>query len=147
MVEDYILCTISLAISYVSHLFVLIFVHIEQFQLQWREQDLKQMQPRIYRRYPLNIHNCRRSQSVVSNAKMMNMRFFVWWSFIFLRHHTPIKLLIMWQMWYWFHAEKISIVMTSMTLKRSHHLIKLRMLVGVSIQQRFSLQIYHRLAM
>ena len=30
-------------------------------------------------------------------------------------------------------------------LKLSHHLIKLLMLIGVSIQQRISLQIYHKL--
>ena len=28
---------------------------------------------------------------VVSNAKMISMRFFVWRSFIFIMHHTPIK--------------------------------------------------------
>ena len=30
--------------------------NMEQFQLQWREQDLGQMKPRIYRRHPLNRH-------------------------------------------------------------------------------------------
>ena len=35
----------------------------------------------------------------------------------------------------------------SMTSKRSHHLIKLLMLIGVPIQQRLSLQRYHRLTM
>ena len=34
--------------------FVLIFVH--QFQLQWREQDLRQMKPRNLRRHSLNRH-------------------------------------------------------------------------------------------
>ena len=34
----------------------------------------------------------------------------------------------------------------SMTSKRSHHLIKLRMLIGFSIQLRNSLQRYHRLS-
>ena len=34
-----------------------------------------------------------------------------------------------------------------MTSKRSHHLIKLLMLIGVPIQQRLSLQRYHRLTM
>ena len=34
-----------------------------------------------------------------------------------------------------------------MTSKRSHHLIKLLMLIGVSIQQRISLQRYHRFLM
>ena len=28
----------------------------EQFQMQCREQDLRQMKPRIYRRHPLNRH-------------------------------------------------------------------------------------------
>ena len=35
----------------------------------------------------------------------------------------------------------------SMTSKRYHHLIKILMLIGVSIQQRISLQIYHSLTM
>ena len=34
-----------------------------------------------------------------------------------------------------------------MTSKRSHHLIKLLLLIGISIQQRTSLQRYHRLTM
>ena len=34
-----------------------------------------------------------------------------------------------------------------MTSKRSHHLIKLLMLIGISIQQSISLQRYHRLTM
>ena len=34
-----------------------------------------------------------------------------------------------------------------MTSKRSHHLIKLLMFIGISIQQRISLQRYHRLTM
>ena len=29
---------------------------VEQFQMQWREQDLRQMKPQIYRRHPLNVH-------------------------------------------------------------------------------------------
>ena len=28
----------------------------DQFQLQWREQDLRQMKPRNFRRHPLNWH-------------------------------------------------------------------------------------------
>ena len=35
----------------------------------------------------------------------------------------------------------------SMTSKRSHHLIKLIMLIGVSIQHRLSLQRWHRIKM
>ena len=35
----------------------------------------------------------------------------------------------------------------SMASKRSHHLIKLLMLIGISIQQSISLQRYHRLTM
>ena len=59
------------------------------------------MKPRIYRRHPLNMHLGRariaggvskqKFTSIVSNAKMISMWFFVWWSFIFLMHHTPIK--------------------------------------------------------
>ena len=30
--------------------------NVEQFQMQRREQDLRQMKPRIYRRHPLNRH-------------------------------------------------------------------------------------------
>ena len=30
--------------------------NVEQFQMQSREQDLRQMKPRIYRRHPLNRH-------------------------------------------------------------------------------------------
>ena len=59
------------------------------------------MKPRNFRRHPLNRHFGRariaegvsrqKITSVVSNAKMVSMLFFVWWSFTFLMHHTPIK--------------------------------------------------------
>ena len=45
-IQDIILCTISLAISYVSHLFVLIFVQKRTILIA--EQDLRQMKPPIY---------------------------------------------------------------------------------------------------
>ena len=62
------------------------------------------MNPGIYRRHPLNRHLGRariaggrtaKFTFVVSNAKMISMYFFVWWSFISLMHHTHIKLLVM----------------------------------------------------
>ena len=60
------------------------------------------MEPRIYRGHPLNRHldaggvSKQNSHPLhKSNAKMLSMRFFVWWSYMYLMHHTPIKLLIM----------------------------------------------------
>ena len=122
----YSLCTISLAIPYVSHLFVLIFVQ-HAFGVS---------------------KNCRRGQSakitsVVSNAKMISMWFFIWWSFIFLMHHTPIKTI-------GYVTDVIGIScwknqMPSMTSKCSHRLIKLLMLTVFQFHQRISLQRCHRL--
>ena len=71
--------------------------------------------------------------------------FFVWWSYIFLMHHTPIETL----------GCDTGVIEISccknqlppMTSKRSHHLITLLMLIGVPIQQRLSLQRWHRLTM
>ena len=53
-----ILCTISLAIFDVSHLFVLIFcaIPIDTFNCNDEEQYLRHMKPRIYRRHPLDRH-------------------------------------------------------------------------------------------
>ena len=74
---------------------------------------------------------------------MISMRFFVWLSFIFLMHHTPIKTIGYVTDVKCFHAGKKQL--PPMTSKRSPHLIKNLMLIGVSIQQRISLQRYHRL--
>ena len=52
--SSYILCTISLANSYVSHGFVLIFVHYQTISIAMTKEDLGKMKPRIYRRHPLN---------------------------------------------------------------------------------------------
>ena len=54
------------------------------------------MKPQNFRRHPLNKHLGRaRIAEGVSKQKshplMISMRFFVWWSFIFLMHHIPIK--------------------------------------------------------
>ena len=59
------------------------------------------MKPRNFRRHPLNrpFGRARTAEGVskkkitpvVSHAKMISMGFFVWWSFIFLMHHSPIK--------------------------------------------------------
>ena len=54
--KTYIQCTISLAISYVGHLLCSSLCNIKQLQLQWREQDLRQVKPRVYRCHPLNRH-------------------------------------------------------------------------------------------
>ena len=64
---------------------------------------------------------------------------------MFLMHHTHIKTI-----GYVTDVIEIScrkIHLPSMTSKRSQHLIKLLMFIGVPIQQRLSLQRYHRLTM
>ena len=74
------------------------------------------------------------------------MRFFVWWSFIFLVHYTPIKTI-------GYQTDVIEIScylinqLPSMTSKWSHHFDSLLMIIGVLIQQRISLQRYNRLTM
>ena len=59
-------------------------------------------------------------------------------------HHTPIKTI-------GYVTDVIDFMLKnqlpSMTPKGSHHLIKLQMLIGFSIQQSISLQRYHRLTM
>ena len=60
-------------------------------------------------------------------------------------HHTHIKTIGYVTNVKRFHAEKNQLA--SMTSKRSHHLIKLLMIIGDSIQQRLSLQRCHRLTM
>ena len=70
---------------------------------------------------------------------------FVWWSFFFLMRHRPIKTIgyvtDVIEIWCWKNQ------LPSMTSKRSHHLNKLLMLIGISIQQSISLRRYHRLTM
>ena len=70
---------------------------------------------------------------------------FVWWSYIFLMHHTPIKTIgyvtDVIEMSCWKNELPL------MTPKGSHHLITLLMLIGVPIQQRLSLQRWHRLTL
>ena len=71
---------------------------------------------------------------------MINMWFFAWWSFIFLMHHTPIKPIgYVTKVLFWKKKNQLP----SMASERSHHLIKLLMFFGVSIQQRLSLQRCH----
>ena len=49
------------------------------------------MEPRNFRRHALKRQVSK--QKSHPNAKMISMRFFVWWSFIFLMHHMPIKII------------------------------------------------------
>ena len=77
-----ILCTISLAISYVLHLFS---AHLCAMPINFNcnEQDLRQLKLRNFRRHPLNRHlgkarnaegvSLAKITSVVSNAKKLSM--------------------------------------------------------------------------
>ena len=125
----------------------------DQFQLQRREQDLRQMKPRNFRRHPLNRHLGRariaegasKQKShphVVSYVEMISMWFFVF--------HLPQASYAYKKYWLCDKCDRDFMLknqLPSMTSKRSHHLIKLLMLIGISIQQRISLQRCHRLTM
>ena len=107
------------------------------------------MKPRINLRHPLNQHFGRAAiakgvskhfTSFVINAKTKCMWIFAWWSFTFLMHHTPIKAIdyaidVIREFMLKTSAENVNDV----NLKRDHHLVKLLMVIGVSIQQRISL--------
>ena len=98
----------------------------------------------------LNRHLERRGQlakftSVVSNAKMIA------YDFSFGGLHLPHAPYDYKSYWLCDRCERDVMLkknqQPSMTSTRSRHLIKLLMLIGVSIQQRLSLQRYHRLTM
>ena len=72
---------------------------------------------------------------------MLNDKHVIFRLVVFLMHHTPIKTICC----VTDVIEKNQL--PSMTSKRSHHLITLLMLIGVPIQQRLSLQRWHRLTM
>ena len=133
----YILCTISLAIPYVSHLFVLIFVQYRTVSIAMtrtgsQANETMNLQTPSFKYAFLESKNCRRGQeakiiSVVRNAKMISMWFFLWRSFIFLMYHAPIKTI-----GYVTDVKEISCwknPLPSMMSKHSHHLIKLLMLM------------------
>ena len=96
-----ILCTISLVISYVSHLFC---AHLCAVPISFNCNDKNRILGKwnheisdailwisIWGEQEFQNGSVSIITSVESNAKMISMWFFVWWSFIFLMQHTPVK--------------------------------------------------------
>ena len=91
----------------------------------------RQMTPRIYRRHPLNMPLGGQELQEGSVSKI-HIRC-VSYAYKTISYVTDVI--------------ELKNQLSSMTSKRSHHLIELLALIGVSIQHRISLQRYHRLTM